>query len=69
MLVLSRKIGQRIIIGDDIIIQINDVNIRTGKVKVGIDAPQGVMVDREEVRIAINRERNKSNEFIKAKND
>jgi carbon storage regulator len=69
MLVLSRKIGQRIIIGDDIIIQINDVDTRTGKVKVGIDAPQGVRVDREEVRIAINRERNKSNDFIKAKND
>jgi carbon storage regulator len=69
MLVLSRRIGERIVIGDDIVIQITDIDFRAGKVKVGIDAPQGVRVDREEVRIAINRNKAKANDFIKAKND
>ena len=47
MLVLSRKIGQKIHIGDDITICI--VGIDGGQVKIGIDAPKSVRVDREEI--------------------
>lgn len=47
MLVLSRKAGERILIGDDIVITI----VRTGleSVRVGIEAPRGVKILREEV--------------------
>jgi len=68
MLVLSRRIGERIVIGDDIVIQITDIDFRAGKAKVGIDAPIGVRIDREEVREAINRNKAKGND-TEAKND
>ena len=47
MLVLSRKADERIVIGDNIVITI--VNIRGDKVRIGIDAPKDVAVDRQEV--------------------
>ncbi len=47
MLVLSRKHGQRILIGDDIVITV--VRISRDKVRIGIDAPRYVLILREEV--------------------
>jgi len=47
MLVLSRKINERLVIGENIVITI--VNIRGDKVRIGIDAPKDVAVDRQEV--------------------
>ncbi len=52
MLVLSRQRGESIMIGNDI--EVTVVTIRGGKVRIGITAPKGVRVDREEVRAAIN---------------
>ena len=53
MLVLSRKKNERIMIGDDIILMV--VEIRGDKIKIGIEAPASVAVDREEVREAKNK--------------
>lgn len=47
MLVLSRKLGEKIMIGDDIVITI--VKIDHSNVRIGIEAPQHVAVAREEV--------------------
>ena len=47
MLVLSRKIGQRIQIGENIWISIEEVV--NGKVRVGIEAPKDVPILREEL--------------------
>jgi carbon storage regulator len=47
MLVLTRKVGENIIIGDNIRVTI--VSIDGGKVRIGIDAPRDVTVDRQEV--------------------
>jgi carbon storage regulator len=47
MLVLSRKKHEQIRIGDEIVITV--VEIRGDKVKIGIDAPQDVVVHRQEV--------------------
>ena len=47
MLIFSRKIGERIIIGDGITITI--VEICGGKVRIGIEAPESVPVHRQEV--------------------
>ena len=48
MLVLSRKVGQRILIGDDITITI--VRVAQGGVRIGIDAPKELPVVREELK-------------------
>jgi len=47
MLVLSRRLGETIIIGDDI--KITVLGINGNQVRVGITAPKNVEVHREEV--------------------
>ena len=47
MLVLSRKVGERILIGDKIAVTI--VRIGHGGVRVGIEAPPELAVVREEL--------------------
>jgi len=54
MLVLSRKINESIIIGDEIEVKIVDVSGRS--VKLGINAPKQVVVHRKEVYEAIKNE-------------
>jgi carbon storage regulator len=47
MLVLSRKAGERILIGDNVVINI--VRIGPNTVKIGIDAPKTMNIVREEL--------------------
>lgn len=47
MLVLSRKVGERLVIGEDIILTI--VRIGPNTVKIGIDAPRDMNIAREEL--------------------
>ena len=47
MLVLSRKTGERILIGDNIAVTV--VRISQGIVRIGIEAPRDMSVVREEV--------------------
>jgi carbon storage regulator len=47
MLVLSRKSGQRIVIGDEIVITI--LKVRGNHVRVGIEAPPAVPIRRDEL--------------------
>ena len=47
MLVLSRKVGQRILIGDQIAVTV--VRLAQGGVRIGIEAPPEVAVVREEL--------------------
>lgn len=51
MLVLSRKVGERIWIGDDISITV--VRITGGGVRLGIDAPSEMPVVREELKLKL----------------
>ena len=54
MLVLSRKLGQRFQVGNDIKITI--VKIDRNSVRIGIEAPEDVTIHREEIAV-IDRER------------
>lgn len=47
MLVLSRKLGERILIGQDI--ELTVVRIDRDRVRIGIKAPSGVTILREEI--------------------
>jgi carbon storage regulator len=51
VLVLTRKLGEKILIGEDIEVTVLDV--RGDGVRIGIDAPRGVKIQREEVLRAI----------------
>lgn len=58
MLVLSRKRNESIIIGEgENKIVLCVVDIRGDKVRLGIDAPSKIRVDRQEVHEAIQREK------------
>ncbi len=47
MLVLSRKVGEKVCIGDDVTVEI--VEIDRGKIRLGITAPKNVLVLRSEL--------------------
>lgn len=47
MLVLSRRVGESITIGDDVVVTV--LEVRGDVVRVGIDAPRSVRVHRQEV--------------------
>ena len=47
MLILMRRAGESIRIGDDITVKI--VSLERNRVRVGVNAPREVRVDREEV--------------------
>jgi len=47
MLVLSRQLGQTVVIGKDIEVKV--VEIRGGRVRLGIEAPREVSVNRREI--------------------
>jgi carbon storage regulator len=47
MLVLGREIDQSVMIGDSI--KVTVVDVRGDKVRLGIDAPEEISVDREEI--------------------
>lgn len=47
MLVLARKVGEALTIGD--IITVRVLEIKNGQVKIGVEAPEEVPVHREEI--------------------
>lgn len=47
MLVLSRKKDESLMIGDDIVIKV--IEIDEGRVKIGIEAPKSVEINRKEI--------------------
>jgi len=54
MLVLSRKVGEQLVVGDDVTITV--LEVRAGKIKIGIAAPPHVAVHRKELRDRLQRQ-------------
>lgn len=54
MLVLSRKQGESVVIGNDILVTV--LEVRGDQIRLGIDAPRSVSVHREEVYLQVARE-------------
>lgn len=51
MLVLSRKVGQALIIGNDVVVRV--LEIRGQQIRIGVEAPAEVSVVREELFRAV----------------
>ena len=47
MLILTRRIGEKLIIGDNVTVSV--LGVRGSQVRIGIEAPRDVKVDREEI--------------------
>ncbi len=65
MLVLTRKMGESVTIGDDIKISVIDIKGR--QVRLGIEAPKSMTIHREEIYAKIQEE-NRRAAFMKAVN-
>lgn len=55
MLILTRRIGETLMIGDDVSITV--LGVKGNQVRIGIDAPKDVPVHREEIYERINSEK------------
>ena len=62
MLILTRKLGESINIGEDI--KISVLGIHGRQVRIGIDAPLDVVVHREEIYVKIQEENRKASKSI-----
>ena len=54
MLVLTRRPGESIVVGEDIVVTV--IEIKGGQVRIGIDAPRSVEVYREEIYEQVRQE-------------
>lgn len=48
MLILTRRVGETLLIGDTVAVTV--LGVKGNQVRVGINAPKDVAVDREEIR-------------------
>lgn len=55
MLILTRRIGETLIVGDDVNITV--LGVKGNQVRLGINAPKDVSVHREEIYLRIQQEK------------
>ena len=55
MLILTRRIGETLMVGDDVTITV--LGVKGNQVRIGVNAPKDVAVHREEIYQRIQKER------------
>ena len=58
MLILTRKVGETLTIGDNI--EVTVLEVRGGQVRIGVSAPRDVVVNRKEILNRLNPESKKT---------
>ncbi len=60
MLILTRRVGESLIIGDDVVV--NVLGVKGNQVRIGVDAPKDVSVHREEIYDRIQAEKSQADD-------
>jgi carbon storage regulator len=58
MLILTRRVGQTVIVGNDVTVTI--VGVKGNQIRLGISAPKNVSIHREEIYERIRREQHQT---------
>lgn len=55
MLILTRRIGETLMVGDDVTVTV--LGVKGNQVRIGVNAPKDVAVHREEIYLKIQQEK------------